>query len=116
MFFDVLKNKIFFPGEEFPQRQQEENKKKNKKNKTKSKHKSFPKKKGKIMSGRLPPLPSVRELVKVYGLSAKKQLSQNFIFDFNLTDKIVRSMGDLREKVCFFSFLSFFLFFFFSFS
>ena len=47
----------------------------------------------------LPPLPTVRELVRLYGLSARKQLSQNFIFDLNITDKIVRKMGDLRGHV-----------------
>ncbi|KAI8579498.1 hypothetical protein K450DRAFT_242382 [Umbelopsis ramanniana AG] len=38
-------------------------------------------------------LPSVRDLVKLYGLSAKQTLSQNFIFDKNITDKIVRCAG-----------------------
>ncbi|KAI9494391.1 S-adenosyl-L-methionine-dependent methyltransferase [Zychaea mexicana] len=39
----------------------------------------------------LPRLPSVRDIVKLYGLSAKSQLGQNFILDKNITDKIVRS-------------------------
>lgn len=40
----------------------------------------------KIMST-LPRLPSIRELIKLYGLTAKSQLSQNFILDKNITGK-----------------------------
>jgi dimethyladenosine transferase 1 len=36
-------------------------------------------------------LPAVRDLVRIYGLEAKSQLSQNFILDKNVTDKIIRS-------------------------
>ncbi|RUP49495.1 S-adenosyl-L-methionine-dependent methyltransferase [Jimgerdemannia flammicorona] len=39
----------------------------------------------------LPRLPVVRELIKIYGISAKSELGQNFIFDKNITDKIVSS-------------------------
>lgn len=43
-------------------------------------------------------LPTTSELVKKYELSAKKSLGQNFIFDKNITDKIVRSCGDLSDE------------------
>lgn len=56
---------------------------------------------GKLASFRLPPLPTVSELVKLYKLRAEKQLSQNFLLDLRLTDKIVRQAGNLREAhVC----------------
>lgn len=35
-------------------------------------------------------LPTVRDLVKLYGLSAKATLSQNFIFDKNITGKWIQ--------------------------
>ena len=41
---------------------------------------------------RLPPLAKVSDLLRLYGLQAKKQLSQNFILDLNVTDKMVRKM------------------------
>lgn len=50
---------------------------------------------------RLPPLPSVRDLVKLYKLRAIKQLSQNFLMDERLTDKIVRAAGNITDHyVC----------------
>ncbi|KAK8723819.1 hypothetical protein OTU49_011558 [Cherax quadricarinatus] len=50
---------------------------------------------------RLPPLPSTRDLVKLYKLRAVKQLSQNFLMDHKLTSKIVRSSGRVRDcHVC----------------
>lgn len=36
-------------------------------------------------------LPPLRDVVEKYGLAAKKSLGQNFIFDTNLIDKIVRA-------------------------
>lgn len=55
----------------------------------------------KLASFRLPPMPTVGELIKLYNLRAEKQLSQNFLLDMKLTDKIVRQAGSLRDAhVC----------------
>jgi 16S rRNA (adenine1518-N6/adenine1519-N6)-dimethyltransferase len=40
---------------------------------------------------------STSEIIKKYGLGAKKSLGQNFILDKNFTDKIAKSAGDLSE-------------------
>ena len=44
-------------------------------------------------SFRLPPIPSISEIVKLYKLSAQKHLSQNFLLDKNINDKIIRAAG-----------------------
>ncbi|KAJ8911427.1 hypothetical protein NQ315_005960 [Exocentrus adspersus] len=50
---------------------------------------------------RLPPLPTVRDLVKLYRLRALRQLSQNFLMDERLTDKIVKAAGNIyNHYVC----------------
>jgi hypothetical protein len=40
------------------------------------------------MAFKLPPLPTTRELIRLFGLSAKQQLSQNFLLDLNITGMI----------------------------
>lgn len=46
---------------------------------------------------RLPPLLSIKEIINLYKLRALKELSQNFILDQNLSKKIVRSAGRIRD-------------------
>lgn len=43
-------------------------------------------------------LPPLREIIETFGLSAKKSLGQNFLFDLNLTTKIAKQAGDLQDK------------------
>ena len=43
-------------------------------------------------------LPPLREVIETFGLSAKKSLGQNFLFDLNLTAKIARQAGDLKGR------------------
>lgn len=40
-------------------------------------------------------LPPLREVIAAHGLRAHKALGQNFLLDQNITDKIVRTAGDL---------------------
>jgi 16S rRNA (adenine1518-N6/adenine1519-N6)-dimethyltransferase len=43
-------------------------------------------------------LPSIYEHAKRFGIIAKKSLGQNFLFDENINDKIVRIAGDLSGQ------------------
>lgn len=47
-----------------------------------------------------PALPPLRDVIAAHGLSAKKQLGQNFLFDLNLTGRIARGAGTLSEGTC----------------
>ncbi|MDP2355813.1 MAG: 16S rRNA (adenine(1518)-N(6)/adenine(1519)-N(6))-dimethyltransferase RsmA [Beijerinckiaceae bacterium] len=42
-------------------------------------------------------LPPLREVVQRHDLNAKKSLGQNFLFDLNLTGRIARAAGPLRD-------------------
>ncbi|MEQ8369290.1 MAG: 16S rRNA (adenine(1518)-N(6)/adenine(1519)-N(6))-dimethyltransferase RsmA [Alphaproteobacteria bacterium] len=42
-------------------------------------------------------LPPLREVIARHGLAARRGLGQNFILDLNLTRRIVRAAGDLRD-------------------
>ena len=44
-------------------------------------------------------LPPLREVVRAHGLSASKQLGQNFLFDLNLTQRIARAAAPLEGRV-----------------
>jgi len=43
-------------------------------------------------------LPPLRDVIARYGLRAEKSLGQNFLLDLNLTGKIARSAGPLKNK------------------
>lgn len=44
---------------------------------------------------RLPPLPTIGDVIRLYRLSAAKNLSQNFIMDMKLNEKIVKLAGQI---------------------
>lgn len=46
-----------------------------------------------LIPSRLPPLPTVRDLVRIYRVRARRSLSQNFLLNKNTNEKIVNSAG-----------------------
>jgi 16S rRNA (adenine1518-N6/adenine1519-N6)-dimethyltransferase len=46
-------------------------------------------------------LPPLREVIRRYGLIARKSLGQNFLFDLNLTERIARSAEPLTDATVF---------------
>ncbi|KAF9411086.1 hypothetical protein HW555_010034 [Spodoptera exigua] len=50
---------------------------------------------------RLPPLPSIKDVIKLYKLRALRELSQNFLMEPRLIDKIVNAAGNIENHtVC----------------
>uniref|UniRef100_A0A131YM25 rRNA adenine N(6)-methyltransferase n=1 Tax=Rhipicephalus appendiculatus TaxID=34631 RepID=A0A131YM25_RHIAP len=47
---------------------------------------------------RLPPMPSTRDLLRMYGIRAMRKLSQNFLLDPRLAKRLVRACGSVRDK------------------
>lgn len=48
---------------------------------------------------KLPPLPSLKEILRIYDLKALKGLSQNFLLDMNICNKMVKQVGSLENAV-----------------
>ncbi len=46
-------------------------------------------------------LPPLREVIRRHGLAARKSLSQNFLFDLNLTERIARTAEPLADATVF---------------
>ncbi len=45
-----------------------------------------------------PDLPPLSEVIAQHGLSARRRLGQHFLLDLNITDRMVRTAGDLAQK------------------
>ena len=50
-----------------------------------------------IKSFKLPQMPTVSDLVKLYKLRAVRSLSQNFLLDKNVNNKIIKSAGNFQD-------------------
>lgn len=51
-----------------------------------------------MAASRLPPMASLNDILRMYNIRAKKSLSQNFIMDPRILDKIARKAGPLEGK------------------
>jgi len=49
--------------------------------------------------GRLPPLPTIKEIVKMYNVFSRKSLSQNFLLEPKLVSKFVSCARPIKNKV-----------------
>ncbi len=46
----------------------------------------------------IPDLPPLRDVIRHYNLSARRSLGQNYLLDFNITNRIARTCGDLTKS------------------
>ncbi|CAH0694335.1 unnamed protein product [Spodoptera exigua] len=53
----------------------------------------------KVVQIRLPPLPSIKDVIKLYKLRALRELSQNFLMEPRLIDKIVNAAGNIENHI-----------------
>ncbi|XP_063623203.1 dimethyladenosine transferase 1, mitochondrial [Cydia splendana] len=53
----------------------------------------------KVAQIRLPPLPSIKDVIRLYKLRALKELSQNFLMEPRMIDRIVRAAGNIDNHV-----------------
>ena len=51
---------------------------------------------------RFPPLPTNRDVLRMYQITAKKNMSQNFILDPSILKRIAKAAGKLKRTTAFF--------------
>lgn len=51
-----------------------------------------------MVAYRLPPLPTIKDILRMYNIRAQKRLSQNFLLDPRLLDRVARAGGPLAGK------------------
>jgi 16S rRNA (adenine1518-N6/adenine1519-N6)-dimethyltransferase len=50
-----------------------------------------------VLTSKIDSLPPLRDVIKTHHLRAEKKFGQNFLLDLNVTEKIVRLSGDLKN-------------------